>query len=286
VPPRFAGTVINGKKGLVSILNPEYFTLKEEIKDYNLRLYDVKEPTPRLYVASRAKIVDSEKAIDTWIKSRPSKGAKVSMADNTAGYHDLIETKPDIGSPFEDSRLLFLDPEATQQKERLDMKNVQDKLDGTALPAVPEFKKGEVVEGSGKCEFLHEATGSVSISVNMAKAGFLVLCDRFYPGWQVQIDGLPGTICRANGFMRAVYLRPGAHLVQYQYRPRSLFAGFYLALSALIINLIIVFWGRGPGCGRLFCICPMASGLRAITAAKKLAPDIYRCYSFYHPMPS
>jgi hypothetical protein len=47
--------VINGKKGLVSILNPEYFTLKEEIKDYNLRLYDVKEPTPRLYVASRAK---------------------------------------------------------------------------------------------------------------------------------------------------------------------------------------------------------------------------------------
>ncbi|MBL0187341.1 MAG: hypothetical protein IPP97_16540 [Candidatus Obscuribacter sp.] len=240
---RFAGTVSNGKKGLVSILNPEYFTLKEEIKDYNLRLYDVKEPTPRLYVASRAKIVDSEKAIDTWIKSRPSKGAKVSMADNTAGYHDLIETKPDIGSPFEDSRLLFLDPEATQQKERLDMKNVQDKLDGTALPAVPEFKKGEVVEGSGKCEFLHEATGSVSISVNMAKAGFLVLCDRFYPGWQVQIDGLPGTICRANGFMRAVYLRPGAHLVQYQYRPRSLFAGFYLALSALIINLIIVFWG-------------------------------------------
>jgi hypothetical protein len=140
---RFAGTVINGKKGLVSILNPEYFTLKEEIKDYNLRLYDVKEPTPRLYVASRAKIVDSEKAIDTWIKSRPSKGAKVSMADNTAGYHDLIETKPDIGSPFEDSRLLFLDPEATQQKERLDMKNVQDKLDGTALPAVPEFKKAK-----------------------------------------------------------------------------------------------------------------------------------------------
>ncbi len=120
---------------------------------------------------------------------------------------------------------------------------MQDKVDGVALPAVPELKSGDMVAADGSCSLLQETTGSVSISVNMAKAGFLVLCDRFYPGWQVQIDGLPGTICRANGFMRAVYLRPGAHLVQYQYRPRSLLLGFYLALTALIINIVIAFWG-------------------------------------------
>jgi hypothetical protein len=166
-----------------------------------------------------------------------------------------------------------LDPEATQQKRATGY----EKMSRTSS-TVPHYrqcqslKKGEVVEGSGKCEFLHEANRQ-RIDIGQHGKGGIFWCFviAFYPGWQVQIDGLPGTICRANGFMRAVYLRPGAHLVQYQYRPRSLFAGFYLALSALIINLIIVFWGaRDLGCGRLFCICPMASGPESDNGCKEV----------------
>ncbi len=62
----------------------------------------------------------------------------------------------------------------------------------------------------------------VAVEATLARPGYLVLADTYYPGWRATVDGTPVTIQRANLLFRAVYLTPGQHRVVFIYAPDTL----------------------------------------------------------------
>ena len=64
--------------------------------------------------------------------------------------------------------------------------------------------------------------------------GVLVLTDTYAPGWEAEVDGIATPIHRVDGAFRGVAVEPGAHEVVFRYAPTFTYAGFGLALLALV----------------------------------------------------
>jgi len=58
-----------------------------------------------------------------------------------------------------------------------------------------------------------------------------VLSEIDYPGWQVQVDGRPAPVLRADTALRAICLPAGTHSVRFDFVPRDLVIG--AAISGL-----------------------------------------------------
>jgi len=74
----------------------------------------------------------------------------------------------------------------------------------------------------------------VDLDVDMKGAGYLVLADTYYPGWQARVDGQETEILRANSNFRAVSLPRGLHQVNFSYRPWSMKIALGLTLTSLL----------------------------------------------------
>lgn len=75
----------------------------------------------------------------------------------------------------------------------------------------------------------------VQISVQTSRPGWLVLSDRFYPGWRATVDGNPTPIYRANVMVRALRLDAGKHRIIFTYRPTYFLAGVFISLLAWLV---------------------------------------------------
>jgi hypothetical protein len=74
----------------------------------------------------------------------------------------------------------------------------------------------------------------VSIAVTSNDDAVLVLADSYYPGWRAYVNGRETEIFRANFFFRGVHVRPGDHLVEFKYEPRSFKVGLIISLLTLL----------------------------------------------------
>ncbi len=82
----------------------------------------------------------------------------------------------------------------------------------------------------------------VAVSVDAVEDALLVLNDLFAPGWTASIDGFPATVIRANYAVRGVWVPPGTHRVQFEYRAPGLVAGSCVAFAgalALVLSRFI-----------------------------------------------
>ena len=61
----------------------------------------------------------------------------------------------------------------------------------------------------------------VSVSVDAARAGVLVLHDIAYPGWTATVDGHPAPVLRVNLLFRGVEVGQGRHTVTFAFHPLS-----------------------------------------------------------------
>lgn len=77
------------------------------------------------------------------------------------------------------------------------------------------------------------------IEVEVIGPGLLVLSEIAYPGWLVQVDGVPGQLLRAGGLLRSVVLPAGAHQVRFRFQPASLYLGAAVSLAGLAITLFV-----------------------------------------------
>jgi hypothetical protein len=88
-----------------------------------------------------------------------------------------------------------------------------------------------------------DSANRVAVDTGVGEGGgYLVMLDSFSDDWSVTADGRPATIVRANGLFRAVRLTPGAHLVEFRYRPRAFFAGAAISAVALTSVLGLFLW--------------------------------------------
>jgi uncharacterized membrane protein YfhO len=87
----------------------------------------------------------------------------------------------------------------------------------------------------------------VVVSVQAPTAGYLVLTDAWYPGWQVRVDGQEVPLLRADLIFRAVYLEAGQHTVEFTYAPASFRTGLLVSAVALVLVLFLWWWGSKNG---------------------------------------
>ncbi len=80
----------------------------------------------------------------------------------------------------------------------------------------------------------------VAVRTDAEREGWLVLSDRFYPGWQAFVDGERTHIYKANVMVRAVKVPAGRHRVDFHFRPRSVYLGAAISIPAWI-GLAFVF---------------------------------------------
>lgn len=95
---------------------------------------------------------------------------------------------------------------------------------------------------TGTAGITGESTNQISIEAESNGAGWLVLLDTWYPGWNVEVNGEPAELRRADYAFRAVALpKGGKSSIRFDYRPRSRTAGLWLALlaAAAILAAII-----------------------------------------------
>jgi hypothetical protein len=75
---------------------------------------------------------------------------------------------------------------------------------------------------------------SVRAEVELSHPALLVLNQRHAAGWSVAVDGARRDTVAANGLFRGVEVDPGRHEVVWSYRPRSLLAGMFVSLVAIL----------------------------------------------------
>lgn len=80
----------------------------------------------------------------------------------------------------------------------------------------------------------HGDPDRLKLDVELARPGYVVLADTYYPGWRATSDGAPVAIYPADLLFRAVFLPAGHHVVELEYRSMALRAGAAIALAALI----------------------------------------------------
>ena len=93
----------------------------------------------------------------------------------------------------------------------------------------------------------------VEVRTRSSVGSFLVLSDVFYPGWSVTIDGVPSRLYQTDYVLRGAVVPAGAHLVKFEFTPRTFYAGVGITVLASIITIGIpivgVLRGRQDGKG-------------------------------------
>ncbi len=82
----------------------------------------------------------------------------------------------------------------------------------------------------------------VEIEAVVGESKFLILSDTYYPGWKAHVDGKIDKIYRADYILRAVYLKPGKHIVKFTYDPFSFKIG--MLISAVTCVAVVLAWRR------------------------------------------
>ncbi len=100
------------------------------------------------------------------------------------------------------------------------------------------------VEGTINNRFLAVQVNEVGpkqlqLKVNAPHAGFVVLTDTFYPGWQATVDNQHAQILAANLAFRAVRVEAGQHRLKFSYQPLSFQFGLGISLMTV---LVLISW--------------------------------------------
>jgi hypothetical protein len=98
---------------------------------------------------------------------------------------------------------------------------------------------GEVQTGFGIVASLTDQSELVTLRVMAMEPGFVVLTDQDYPGWVATVGGVPTPILRVNHAFRAVRVPAGPSLIEFRYRPRSVWLGAAVSAATLVGMAII-----------------------------------------------
>ena len=100
--------------------------------------------------------------------------------------------------------------------------------------------------GSGDSTFRRRSTTPEQLLFERVEgrgAGYLVVDDAWFPGWQARIDGAETPVVRANVYFKAVWVPEGAQRVELTYEPTSLRLGAMTSAGATIVLLVLLILG-------------------------------------------
>lgn len=107
----------------------------------------------------------------------------------------------------------------------------------------PVFVPGKHVDrqlDSQQVRVIHYGDQRVVLEADVRQNSILVLSDFYYRGWRATSNGTEIKILRANGLVRGLALGAGRHHIEFTYRPKSFYLGFY-PMGVMTIFLIVYF---------------------------------------------
>jgi len=137
----------------------------------------------------------------------------------------------------------------------------------TVILSPPPRAGAESVASDAMTTRPQEATGEDSVTivsyfpehvvldVETSVAGYLVLTDTDYPGWEATIDGRRVPIYRANLTCRAIELPAGRHRIEFHYKPHMFYVGAVISLISLLAVLGGLIWSAIRGQRRWIHFC-------------------------------
>lgn len=84
----------------------------------------------------------------------------------------------------------------------------------------------------------------IELRTHNAQAGFLVLSEVYYPGWEAQIDGEKVKVYRANYALRGIVVPPGKHKIEFFYDAPSFKRGAIYSGVGILLLLSLALLGR------------------------------------------
>ena len=120
-------------------------------------------------------------------------------------------------------------------------------LDASQLTSLQRSRLSEMKDNGDRsytsATFQSIDPAHVFINAILEKSGLLVLNDTAYPGWKAYVDGKETTWFPANSMFRGLFLSPGAHVIEFKYRPGSFLFGVCMALVAVsFIGVWLLEW--------------------------------------------
>ncbi len=106
----------------------------------------------------------------------------------------------------------------------------------------------QAAPGAGNARVVVDEPEHVELELDVTSAGWLVLADRFAPGWNAWVDGKPTPVLVADHTFRAVHVGVGAKRVVFRYEPASWRQGWIaFALGALLCGAWWLWARRAAG---------------------------------------
>lgn len=87
--------------------------------------------------------------------------------------------------------------------------------------------------------------GWLDMDVQTPAAGYLVISEWYYPGWQVLVDGEAAELQQADVSLQAVSLAAGSHSVTLRFQPVAVPVGIAISLLALLVAIMVAWRWRG-----------------------------------------
>jgi hypothetical protein len=97
---------------------------------------------------------------------------------------------------------------------------------------------------AGQARIVSYGLNEVRVLVDAASPAVLVLTDSYLEGWEVEVDGSPAELLRANVMFRGVVVPQGRHTVRFRFQPIWFRIGLALGVSGLIGILLLLWLGR------------------------------------------
>lgn len=89
-------------------------------------------------------------------------------------------------------------------------------------------------DSPGRAKIVAATNTRVNIRAEAERPAFLVLADFDYPGWQCIVNGKKTPIYSTNYIQRGVFVPAGTNIVEFRYRPASLYIGVGISLATLL----------------------------------------------------
>lgn len=99
-----------------------------------------------------------------------------------------------------------------------------------------------VSSSASKVKISRYTNDKITVDAEMAENGFLVLSEKYYPGWKAYVDGKEAEIYKANYVMRATYLSKGRHNVEFIFDPWPFKVGLWVSGGTFLFLIGAVIW--------------------------------------------
>ncbi|HEV2884461.1 MAG TPA: YfhO family protein [Pyrinomonadaceae bacterium] len=97
---------------------------------------------------------------------------------------------------------------------------------------------GQSPDENAKARVRLVTSNEMEVETQTSVPGFLVTSDAYFPGWDATVDGVPTQIYQADYALRGVQVPAGAHLIRFEFRPKTFYYG--MGLSGLSLLLLIL----------------------------------------------